>query len=103
VKAKATCRFFWHPEEQQKSRCRRFCASTRTNMSGETLDVDGADWCPYCIKAKQLLQRAQSQQWRAVYIDAGNKGSASKAATQAGHRAQLDRIETIPAVFVGAR
>ena len=38
-------------------------------MSGETIYVYGTAWCPFCAKARKLLQQARSQGWRAIYID----------------------------------
>ena len=83
--------------------CKAKMSSAPANRLQETLYVYGARWCPYCVKAKGMLQKAAKSGWRAKYIDIEDRSAAPKAAETAKHRVQLQRVKTIPAVFVGAR
>lgn len=84
------------PSSQVSRRNRSTQRSQRTQGRDRTIYVYGDDSCPYCVKAKGMLQTARRRGWRTKYL---NIHKDAAALTQ--HRAQLRRIKTIPAVFVG--
>ena len=79
--------------------------SAAVSGSRAVLYVYGAKWCRFCLKAKAMLAKARARGWRTKYVDIGSRKDAADATVreQPDHRAQLLRITTIPAVFVGAK